>query len=174
MASSVVLGRHNWLRSTALPVEAKHKVEDLSFEGPFLERTGEVFSLIKKNKQMARSLGVLHLVPAHSSRGLSFANLGRLIRRTTIILAYLGSCILFPNSLFHSRVTPNATILVDLDRLTNPFHPRKQLNLSGIYFLTREMFLRYDDKLVHLLFCLGRYSVRWMVIVKFGHCQVWL
>ncbi|XP_054846821.1 uncharacterized protein LOC129337273 isoform X1 [Eublepharis macularius] len=60
MATSVVLRRHAWLRSTALPPEKKAKVEDFPFEGPqlFSEKTDESLSLMKKNQQTAKSLGV--------------------------------------------------------------------------------------------------------------------
>ncbi|XP_060116188.1 uncharacterized protein LOC132587820 [Heteronotia binoei] len=60
MASAVVLRRHSWLQATAASSYIKAKVEDLPFEGTglFSTQTDEVLHQIRKNKLIARALGI--------------------------------------------------------------------------------------------------------------------
>ncbi|XP_054845618.1 lamina-associated polypeptide 2-like [Eublepharis macularius] len=70
LLSSVVLRRYAWLRTTALPVETRNRVEDLPFEGNtlFSEKTDEFLSKKRTDRLTARSYGVLHQPSQQSSR----------------------------------------------------------------------------------------------------------
>lgn len=61
MASAVVLRRHSWLRATGFPSNIRARVEDLPFEGKgvFSTRTDEMLHQIRKNKLLARALGIM-------------------------------------------------------------------------------------------------------------------
>lgn len=81
MVTLVVVKRHAWLWSMALPMDTRQRIEDLPFRGSTLffipEKTGETLAQIKKNKQMGQSPFELHLwVPRNLSTHYPSDNTG--------------------------------------------------------------------------------------------------
>lgn len=95
LMSSIIFQCHAWLRSAAIPVEIKHKIEDLPCKGLTIFSTGtdEMLFLIFFKKRTSRWLGLwecLNSTSPNLNKDHFYSNLDILTRRITAMLILWG------------------------------------------------------------------------------------